>query len=149
MSAGRDSDGAIDHFKAFNDNYGHQAGDDCLRRVRKFLAGSLTRSGEVLARYGGEEFVALCLVRTWNGRADRRTPASPSSRVRYRPRHSSTGPIVSLSAGVSAVVPSSEGAPEALLATADAALYTAKRAGATASRLGCDANSCYPNPATT
>jgi diguanylate cyclase (GGDEF)-like protein len=120
----------IDHFKAFNDNYGHQAGDECLCRVADVLATSLTRSGELLARYGGEEFVALLPG------SDLETAARVAERLRRRVAesniphaYSSTGPIVSLSLGAAAVVPLGDDAPEALLAAADAALYASKRAG--------------------
>jgi diguanylate cyclase (GGDEF)-like protein len=120
----------IDHFKAFNDNYGHQAGDECLRKVAEALAGCLMRSGEVLARYGGEEFVALLPG----------TDLDLAVRIAERLRrhvtecsiphtYSSTGPVLSLSAGVAAAVPVAEASAEELLAAADAALYAAKRAG--------------------
>jgi diguanylate cyclase (GGDEF)-like protein len=120
----------IDHFKAFNDNYGHQAGDDCLRRVAEVLANSLQRSGELLARYGGEEFVALLPG------SDLETAAQIAERLRRRVAgsaiphgYSTTGATVSLSAGVSAIVPTADGAWDALVSAADGALYAAKRAG--------------------
>src|SRR6185437_6452562 len=49
----------VDHFKAYNDRFGHQAGDVCLRRVAQALTECLGRPGDMVARYGGEEFVCL------------------------------------------------------------------------------------------
>jgi len=49
----------VDHFKAYNDHYGHVQGDQCLRQVAQALSASVGREGEMVARYGGEEFVAL------------------------------------------------------------------------------------------
>ena len=49
----------IDWFKNYNDHYGHQAGDDCLRKVADMLAATIVRSGDLVARYGGEEFVFI------------------------------------------------------------------------------------------
>ena len=55
----------IDYFKRYNDHYGHQAGDDCLRRVGATLKASLKRQGDMVARYGGEEFVCLLPNKIW------------------------------------------------------------------------------------
>ncbi|MDP2417606.1 MAG: diguanylate cyclase [Hydrogenophaga sp.] len=49
----------VDHFKAYNDHYGHQQGDECLRRVGEVLRATVRRAGELVARYGGEEFVVV------------------------------------------------------------------------------------------
>ncbi len=118
----------LDHFKLFNDTYGHPAGDDCLRRVAEALAGGLQRSGEVLARYGGEEFVVLLPGVMMDDAA--RTAERLARRVAEAGIvhcHSEAG-VVTCSLGVATAVP--HGTDHAgLLAAADAALYEAKRAG--------------------
>ena len=119
----------IDHFKAFNDAFGHQAGDDCLRRVAEALAGGLRRAGDVVARYGGEEFVVLLP----SAPAQEAVAIAENLRGRVQALgipHVAPGPgsVVTVSAGVAALVPG-EGPPEGLTAAADAALYEAKRLG--------------------
>lgn len=120
----------IDFFKAFNDTAGHQAGDDCLRRVTQTLSESLHRAGDCVARYGGEEFAvllpetdapqALTLAEMLRERIDALAiphPASPLGRV-------------TVSIGVAALVPPRDGtACDELVRIADTALYTAKRLG--------------------
>ena len=120
----------IDHFKRFNDHYGHVAGDDCLRQVALVLSSCVRRAGEMLARYGGEEFVMLlpgaslahaqdvaqrCLERI----AQRAIPHAASA----------VGPVVSFSIGVAQVQPSSDEQSESLVNAADTAMYRAKMAG--------------------
>ena len=118
----------LDGFKLFNDTYGHQAGDECLRRVAQVLAGHARRTADLAARYGGEE-LALVLPET---------EAEDALRVAEDVRRDvesleiphSRGPhgIVTVSLGVAAAVPG-EGNLEDLVAAADAALYRAKREG--------------------
>lgn len=119
----------IDRFKAFNDTYGHPAGDDCLCRVAEALASGLLRSGELLARYGGEEFVAL-LPGLGIDEAEK-----TANRLRLRvadcliPHAGSATGYVTSSAGVAAVVPVPHESPADLLQRADGALYRAKHDG--------------------
>lgn len=122
----------VDHFKAFNDHYGHQAGDECLKQVASALMQYLRKPGDLTARYGGEEFVAVL------------HPTSPdeafeiAERVRriiedMRMRHerSPVSPVVTVSIGVGTCIPnnSSEWGPEQLIDLADKALYAAKDEG--------------------
>ncbi len=120
----------VDHFKAYNDHYGHQAGDVCLRQVASLLAAEARRSGELVARYGGEEFV---LVLPGATAAEARSVAE---RIRaavegraMSHEHSPVAGFVTISIGVaSARVQRAEQA-EALLKEADVALYLAKHEG--------------------
>lgn len=119
----------VDHFKAYNDGYGHLAGDDCLQQVAAVLAYFLQGSTARLARYGGEEFVVI-LADT-----DRYAAATVAERLRLavearalEHRHAPSG-LVTLSIGVAARVPDAGTLPQALISPADAALYAAKRAG--------------------
>jgi diguanylate cyclase (GGDEF)-like protein len=110
----------IDAFKPYNDAHGHQAGDDCLCRVGAILVESLHRAGDLVARYGGEEFVVL-LPET-----DREHAAGIAEMLRERV---AAGAPVTISVGVSTLVPELGGAAFVLIAEADAALYEAKRSG--------------------
>lgn len=115
----------IDHFKNYNDAFGHQAGDDALRRIASAIAESVERSGDFAARYGGEEFVVILEDTTLAG------AAGVAERIRHAVLDegiaSPNGGLLSVSVGVAARLPGSTG--EALLRQADAALYEAKRAG--------------------
>ncbi len=120
----------VDHFKTFNDNYGHQAGDDCLVAVAREVGSQLRRPADLIARYGGEEFM-LILPDT-----DRDGVARLGEKIRRAVEvmaithaHSSAGSVVTISAGTATMVPDAEGSPEQLLREADIALYRAKRTG--------------------
>jgi diguanylate cyclase (GGDEF)-like protein len=120
----------VDHFKAFNDRYGHQAGDDCLRQVAAAIASCCGRALDLAARYGGEE-LALILPST---------PLSGLDKVAQDVVHavgalqlphlgSTTAPHVTVSVGGYALVPGPDTMPEDLISPADQALYRAKRLG--------------------
>ena len=120
----------IDHFKLYNDHYGHLAGDACLRRVAQLLQGTIRRADEVAARYGGEEFALLlpdapladAIVVAQRCMDALRDAALPHPR-------SPTAPILTLSVGVASLVPRTDAGPDTLVHAADAALYRAKYGG--------------------
>ncbi|RTL32570.1 MAG: GGDEF domain-containing protein [Burkholderiales bacterium] len=121
----------VDHFKAYNDRYGHPEGDTCLKDVAAMLKRRLRRPGDLIARFGGEEFIAIL------SGAPLTTAASAAERVRKgveelnRPHASSpTQPMVTVSIGVACLRPNSPYAnPAQLIAAADEALYQAKSRG--------------------
>lgn len=119
----------VDHFKHFNDYYGHLAGDDCLRSLTQILLKEVRRSGELVARYGGEEFVVL--MPDSNVQAAMDTAQRIQGAVRLLGQiHAETSPgIVSFSFGVASLKPSSQHVPDDLVRQADLALYRAKALG--------------------
>jgi diguanylate cyclase (GGDEF)-like protein len=121
----------VDFFKAYNDHYGHQAGDDCLRQIAAVLKAELRRPADLVARYGGEEFVCL-LPDTGHtdalGLAERMLRAVRAHAMPHA--HSAAAPVVTVSLGVATrygVDTRSHAAD--LLALADTQLYHAKRSG--------------------
>ena len=120
----------VDHFKAFNDRYGHQAGDQALRRVAQALKGHVTRPWDVLTRYGGEEFAALLYDVDAAGAgqiAEAMRRAVTELGIEHRA--SRTCSTVSVSVGVAAVEPAGERKPRGATQLADEALYEAKLRG--------------------
>jgi diguanylate cyclase (GGDEF)-like protein len=120
----------VDHFKAYNDRYGHPAGDQCLRLVADVLQRQMPTEGCV-ARWGGEEFIAV-LPHTDGPRAMRLAQALVDAVVALGLRHDSslTASSVTISVGVAAAIPGQAvSAPDELIARADAALYRAKHEG--------------------
>lgn len=120
----------IDHFKQYNDHYGHVAGDDCLRRVSQLLSACVGRSGEAVCRYGGEEF-ALLLVDTDLAGAQVVAQRCLDSMRLAAIEHAGSPlrPWVSLSIGVAARVAEAQLPARGLVEAADAALYEAKQGG--------------------
>lgn len=120
----------IDHFKAYNDHYGHQAGDQALQQVAKLLAGLLKRQGELAARYGGEEFAVIlpgadaqaCLLI-----AEKIQQQLAALAIRHQ--LSGVSKLLTLSIGYCSLVPDKHSSAEQLIQAADSALYKAKDAG--------------------
>lgn len=120
----------IDHFKDFNDHYGHVAGDDCLKAVAKTLAQSVERPADLLARYGGEEFVCL-LPETDSGGAMNVAEKMRDNVSALGIPHAFSGVshVVTVSIGVATAFPGRDLPSELLLKTADDKLYEAKKEG--------------------
>lgn len=119
----------VDHFKHFNDHYGHLAGDDCLRSLTQVLLKEARRSGELVARYGGEEFVVLMPDSNMQAALETAQRIQRAVRSAALIRAETPPGIVSCSFGVASLNPSSEHVPDDLLRLADLALYRAKELG--------------------
>ncbi|QQE66604.1 hypothetical protein GFS31_33040 [Leptolyngbya sp. BL0902] len=120
----------IDYFKGFNDLYGHQAGDNCLRLVARTLNHTAKRPGDLVARYGGEEFAVILPNTDLKGAET----VAEAIRRAIRDRHishrsSAIDTIVTMSLGVASCIPSADSSAASLLKQADEALYAAKNGG--------------------
>ncbi|MGV8933326.1 MAG: diguanylate cyclase [Gallionellaceae bacterium] len=119
----------VDYFKLYNDNYGHQAGDECLKEVAAQLRRAAPRASDVVARYGGEEFVMVL------GETDIDGAKWVANHLRQRivdlkmPHLASPSKYLSVSCGVASVLPQDTLNLGKLLQTADFALYQAKEQG--------------------
>lgn len=120
----------VDHFKRFNDTYGHPAGDACLKRLATALATELHRPLDIAARYGGEEFIALA----YGIEPAALPPFCEKLRLAVRtldiphegsPDHG----VVTISIGAASLLPTARLGIEAAIAAADQALYRAKSGG--------------------
>ena len=120
----------IDHFKDYNDHYGHPAGDACLRQVARIVGASVRRGGELVARYGGEEFVLLLPgadLAAARCVAERCMQSVADAKIEHRA--SGTSAWLTVSIGVASQITTAEGCGQTLVDIADAALYRAKRCG--------------------
>jgi diguanylate cyclase (GGDEF)-like protein len=119
----------VDYFKKYNDRYGHQDGDDCLVAVAQEVARSAPRPGDLVARYGGEEFVMILADTDEDG------ANWVAERIRQHvaglnlPHKDSSDGHVTVSCGISSVIPSQELSVEMLVKSADNALYLSKNQG--------------------
>jgi diguanylate cyclase (GGDEF)-like protein len=120
----------VDFFKRYNDRHGHQAGDDCLRRVAAVIAARVKRTSDLAARYGGEEFAVVLSGADEDGargvaewiRAEIESQQIPHG-------GSSVSDFVTVSVGVSVAAPCLGARVDSLVGAADAALYRAKELG--------------------
>ncbi|HEY5322081.1 MAG TPA: diguanylate cyclase, partial [Caldimonas sp.] len=120
----------IDHFKEYNDHYGHPAGDVCLRQVARMVGESMRRGGELVARYGGEEFALLLPgadLEDTRRAAERCMQIIADAKIEHRASATSAWLTISIGAASQVAAAGTDGS--ALVETADAALYRAKRCG--------------------
>jgi diguanylate cyclase (GGDEF)-like protein len=120
----------VDYFKQYNDTYGHQAGDNCLRDVAKAISGSIRRPADLVARYGGEEFVVLLPTTDLEGTIKiAKTIQANVRELKLPHERSQVSQYVTASFGVGSIIPIEQMSPEQLLLDADRALYQAKTEG--------------------
>jgi diguanylate cyclase (GGDEF)-like protein/PAS domain S-box-containing protein len=120
----------VDHFKLFNDQHGHQSGDECLRTVAAVVGEHACRPADLAARYGGEEFGVIMPETDRDGAcaiAERMRRAVLGLRIAHGA--AGAGSVVTLSIGVATHLPGDNCSPELLLGQADQALYAAKALG--------------------
>jgi diguanylate cyclase (GGDEF)-like protein/PAS domain S-box-containing protein len=119
----------VDHFKNYNDSFGHQAGDECLKRVAETMAKSLLRPGDFVARYGGEEFAVIL------PNVDRAGATLLAERIRmaveqhHIQNSNHNGAPLTVSVGAASALALEKITATELLRAADAALYQAKHEG--------------------
>jgi diguanylate cyclase (GGDEF)-like protein len=119
----------VDSFKAYNDRYGHQLGDEVLRQVAATLRETCGRPRDVVARYGGEEFVALLPATPVDGALHLAENVRRGIADRRIAHAAGEHAVVTVSIGLSTMVPTSERSPADLLRAADMLMYEAKRGG--------------------
>ena len=120
----------IDNFKLYNDKYGHQAGDECLKKVARVLDDNLNRSHDFIARYGGEEFI--CILPSTNiedAKVICEKLRVEIENLKIPHENSKASNILTISIGVSSIVPTEEMQIEDLIRKADNALYLSKKSG--------------------
>jgi two-component system, cell cycle response regulator len=120
----------IDYFKSYNDYYGHQAGDYCLKQVAYALSLAVKRSVDLVCRYGGEEF-AIIMPDTDLQAAIKVAEEIALSIKKLKIPHaqSQVSEYVTMSLGISSQIPTQELRAKSAIATADTCLYQAKKQG--------------------
>ncbi len=120
----------VDYFKKYNDCYGHQRGDDCLKQVAQAISRAVKRPADLVARYGGEEFaVILPLTNASGATIVANTIQHEIQQLQLPHIQSGISKSVTMSLGIACIVPTADTSLDSLIATADAALYEAKRQG--------------------
>ena len=120
----------IDYFKLYNDEYGHQAGDGCLKQVADILLGALKRSSDMVARYGGEEFTIVLRESSLNFAIETAESIQKTLHISNIPHaRSQVEDRVTLSMGIATQIPNQHSDLSMLIHNADDALYRAKQTG--------------------
>jgi two-component system, cell cycle response regulator len=120
----------VDHFKAYNDRYGHQAGDDCLKQIAQAIDQSIRRPADLAARYGGEEFAVILPNSDQEGAIHiAQTIQQAIAVLAIEHDASNVDSIVTISLGAASVIPSDRSSVTRLIAAADRALYASKDSG--------------------
>ncbi|NEQ81591.1 MAG: PleD family two-component system response regulator [Moorea sp. SIO2I5] len=120
----------IDFFKLYNDTYGHQSGDECLKQVAQILDQAAKRPADLVARYGGEEFVVMLPSTDIQGAIQvAETIETKLCKQAIVHAASPVSDIVTVSLGSASTIPSGKSSPDNLFSEADKALYQAKLAG--------------------
>lgn len=120
----------IDCFKLYNDNYGHIAGDQCLKDISKIIYESLHRDSDFVARYGGEEFV--CVLPNTDSKGAQEIAIHLIEKLKHEAlphNYSNVANYMTMSIGIAISQPNGILTPEAIIKQADTALYVAKEAG--------------------
>ena len=120
----------IDYFKAYNDTYGHPAGDECLKQVAQAISQAAKRPADLVARYGGEEFAIILPHTNYTGALSvARNIQREIQQLDIKHCASDVCDIVTISLGICTMIPTEEESLEALIGNADKALYQAKQTG--------------------
>ncbi|MBF0177169.1 MAG: diguanylate cyclase [Magnetococcales bacterium] len=120
----------VDHFKLYNDHYGHAQGDQCLKKIAVAMAKTQTRSADLVARYGGEEFVCLLPeIASEGAQSSARRMQEATAALQIPHLQSPTAGHVTLSLGVATTTPNRSCKPIMLIEAADGFLYQAKSGG--------------------
>jgi len=119
----------VDHFKSYNDTYGHQAGDDCLRKVATAIRQHTERPSDIVARFGGEEFAVVLPETTIGGALTVAEKIRLAIRALDIPHASAPSGFVTVSIGIASAAPGFDNPPDDLIQAAGKALERAKHEG--------------------
>ncbi|RQD61862.1 MAG: PleD family two-component system response regulator [Desulfonatronovibrio sp. MSAO_Bac4] len=120
----------IDHFKLYNDNYGHSEGDECLKKVASAIEESLSRPADMTARFGGEEFVCILPETDESGaKLIAQRVQENIKKMSIPHEYSPVDSLITLSIGIATTIPDESASQQELLKNADQMLYQAKNSG--------------------